>query len=164
MRKATDTRVNSLQVEPSLPQSRSIIRVDFTGRQSKPQPDAGGAANVLPPTKATSRGTTTCPCCGNAVQVDKPLVSLDTNTISWKGQTRAVTAGAQTTIVDRLVTRTPGAVSFDALVEAIWGFNDPPETANKVIAVQVCKLRKTLAPLGIEVRNAHNLGYYLVIL
>lgn len=49
--------------------------------------------------------------------------------------------------------------THEQLYEAVWGGGQ--ERCAHIVKVTVCKLRKKLCPLGIDVRNEWNTGYFI---
>lgn len=99
-----------------------------------------------------------CPCCGTPIH--QPVsVSLDTNVISTAiGSAKLEPKCVE--VVEALLRKFPGSVRFDTLGLAIWGQRYWDLTENAV-RVQVCKTRRAIAPLGLEIHSATNAGYRL---
>jgi DNA-binding response OmpR family regulator len=64
-------------------------------------------------------------------------------------------------ILEALLMRRDRVIARDALVEAIYGFDD--EIESNTLEAQVSRLRKKLAELGgnVEIRSMRGIGYIL---
>ena len=92
-----------------------------------------------------------CPCCGQPVTVDRPLVDLPTNLIKFRGRELLLhPRGAE--IADVLAGAYPAGVTKDDLIRRVWGPH-PPRHEHKVNE-HVGRLRWGLAPVGLTVTTA----------
>jgi len=104
--------------------------------------------------------STTCPCCGNAVKTDLPLVDLNTNCISFRGET--IRLGPSRAEMMALLTRQyPETVPHDKLIRGMWHYSGEPQEPSKVVQVQLCRTRKLLAAWGFGLRTVRNVGVRL---
>lgn len=103
---------------------------------------------------------TTCPCCGSVMETKVPVVDLNTNVISWGGKTTKLRpVGAE--LMAMLVRRSLGIVTFDTLMNGIWGDNEPTD-AYAALKVHLSHIRKALGPdSGIRIHNQPGVGYRL---
>ena len=102
-----------------------------------------------------------CPCCGAALNNQRMHVDLDTNTFLFREH--SVPLGpVQAEVLEVLVRRSPGVVSNDAMIRAVWGIDEPVH-AKKNVEVHIYKLRKHLAPAGVAIKNIFGVGYQLVV-
>jgi two-component system OmpR family response regulator len=64
-------------------------------------------------------------------------------------------------ILEALLMRRDRVISRDALIEAIYGFDD--EIESNTLEAQVSRLRKKLSELGgnVEIRSMRGIGYIL---
>lgn len=99
-----------------------------------------------------------CPCCGQATPDNGALlVSLDTNQITRAGVTVGVTP-QQAELVHIL--RAGRVVRHDTIASKMYGAGEPP--LENTIKVQISRLRRSLAPLGISIENVRAVGYRLI--
>ena len=112
----------------------------------------------------TSRGSlaVTCPTCGSVTHRDRPLVDLNTNTVTYRGATREVRPPQVVELIYILNERWPRAVSYIAIADAMWGYNVPTQM-RAGIATHVCWARKELKPFGIGIQIESGRGYRMVL-
>lgn len=105
--------------------------------------------------------TNRCPCCNALVDTDKILVDLNTNAISYGGQTAIVNAKtAEMAAV--LAAGSPNAVGFDALISGMWGAFGKRKNKRKLLGSYALFLRNAIRPLRLELYCIRGLGYRLV--
>ncbi len=76
---------------------------------------------------------------------------------------RAVLTGTRRVILGALALRAGRVVSFDGLVDVVWG-HDPPRTATKTLHSHVARLRQALAAVrAAPVVSTRDLGYVLEV-
>jgi DNA-binding response OmpR family regulator len=99
-----------------------------------------------------------CPCCGGEVpQTDRPLVSLDTNTISAAGKT-AVLSGREAEVAHLLARAMPFTLDTERLISGIYG-GVPADDAYNCIKNFVRLLRRKVEPLGLTIVNTYGKGH-----
>lgn len=101
-----------------------------------------------------------CPCCGQNAAVKRPLVSLDDNTIAWRG--RLSVTGQRAEILSILAGHFGNAVSHDTIISKLHGAGDEPMDALNGVCVQVSYLRKVLPRIGLTIKTVWGRGYALV--
>lgn len=102
-----------------------------------------------------------CPTCGQDVAGDKVLVTLDSNTLTYKGHSVKLTRGeADAALV--LARAMPRPVGYDSMITQIYGANDTPNTVQKCLQVWVCHLRKKLEPLGLAIETVLSRSYCMM--
>lgn len=100
-----------------------------------------------------------CPCCGRALPVDEQLRVDPAGIVVRRGRYATLTKQEQSLFLSlhgaagRLRTRE------QLLSDLYWQEADEPEI--KIIDVFVCKLRKKLKPLGVDIVTAWGRGYRL---
>ncbi len=104
--------------------------------------------------------TTTCPLCGNeAPSVAGVQVCLETNTALVDGQQIKLT-GREAEILFVLADMSPHVVGKDFLLERLYAHH-ADEPASKVFDVHVCRLRRKLAGIDIDIRTIWGRGWQL---
>ena len=105
--------------------------------------------------------TNTCRCCG------APLVDLDA---TWSVEDRIITARGQQCRLTRIpaeifnilwINRARKSVFRDALFNAVWGLDPNGGPGVNVLQVHICRIRRSLAPLGLTITSGIE-GYRLV--
>ena len=107
---------------------------------------------------------TRCPCCGQPVDTDDLLVSLDANTASRNGQTVHLTP--QLAVLAYVLNKArPGMVEHDSLVDAIYGRSaDITSEQPKLVArVLLSQNRRLLKSLGVSIVPVYGEGYRMVV-
>lgn len=104
--------------------------------------------------------TTVCPCCGQGVIVNRPLINLDLNVISFNGRI-AVLTGREAEIVFVLAREMPHSVSHAKLEDAVWGPHRGLMARN-LVSVMMTHVRPKLVPLNLRIVTIHGRGYRLV--
>ena len=99
---------------------------------------------------------THCPCCGQGVDSDGLLFSLDTNRVSRLGcEVRLQPMEAE--VLDVLLRRHPQRTSLGMLRQAIYGAQEGPPT-NLSLRTTVSHLRSFLGALGVFLETYRDLG------
>lgn len=102
-----------------------------------------------------------CPCCRQSIPDELGLVvSLDSNTAAARGQCVKLPPD-KTVIAYALARAAPGAVTYEKLIDAVWGY-DSPLSALTILKTHVWALRRALEPLGYGVVAVWKYGYRLV--
>ncbi len=101
-----------------------------------------------------------CPACGQPVNGDELIVSLDTNSISRWGQVIKLPPQA-TEIMHAIKMDHPNACRPTTIQRRIYGGGEWPEDADNVLNVYVSKIRRLIAPLGVTIQRYHSRGYRL---
>jgi DNA-binding response OmpR family regulator len=88
---------------------------------------------------------------------------VGTNEVTVAGQ-KAFLRRREALILEALLMRRDRVVTRDALIEAIYGFDD--EIESNTLEAQVSRLRKKLSELGgnVEIRSMRGIGYILRML
>lgn len=103
----------------------------------------------------------TCPCCGQNMRVDRPLLDLNNNVLVFRDN--AVKLGPQPAeLAAILLEAYPRTVPRGVIIERLWGVREPA-FADNIVRINTCRLRKKLAPLGISVEALPKIGLRLVI-
>lgn len=106
---------------------------------------------------AAGATSSNCPCCGAALQNQRAIVDLNTNSFVFRG--RAIRMRPrEAELLSLLVARAPAIVTHDSLIAALWGQAEPG-CAEKNIQVQICRLRKYLKGTGASILTTHDVGY-----
>ncbi len=85
-----------------------------------------------------------CPCCNQPVRTGQvPVESL----------LECPLTPIELDIIDKLVTRYPGTVRRDALLEYVYAFRKEPENSLNSLKVALSKLRKKLPAYGWKIVN-----------
>lgn len=103
--------------------------------------------------------TCACPTCGQDLPRDDTL-RVDDAGIVVRGGHFACLTPQEACLLDRLRAARGGVVSKASLMAALYPL-EADEAEIKIIDVFVCKLRKKLAPLGVEIGTAWGRGYRL---
>lgn len=101
-----------------------------------------------------------CPTCGQPLPDDDALRVDDAGIVVRGGHFACLTA-QEAGVFDRLRMARGGVVSKTSLMAALYPL-EADEAEIKIIDVFVCKLRRKLAPLGVEIGTAWGRGYRLV--
>lgn len=72
----------------------------------------------------------------------------------------ALLTGRETDVLTALARAFPRIVSKERIMDALYG-DQPEEPYMKIVDVFICKLRKKLAPIGVEIDTARGIGYGL---
>lgn len=105
---------------------------------------------------------TTCPCCGTKVERDKPLVDLNSNTVSFHGAARVTPLTAEMIFV--LAKDFERFVPLERIVTRVYGGRDDVETPANIIRVMRSRAKHALAEAGLKIESQYGVGYRLVSL
>ena len=86
-----------------------------------------------------------------------PLVVSEDGQLSYRGQSTWLSPTVRL-LFQALADRLGSAVSLETLIRQVWP-NGPPSSSS--IRVQIFRLRRSIAPLGLEIRNVQGKGYVL---
>ncbi len=103
-----------------------------------------------------------CPTCGQQIAPLQRLLSLEANTVTRFGRV-AKLPPQQAEILHVLLKRQPRTVSSADICAAIYANGDGPDHEAQVVRVQMWKMRRHLAPLGVRIETIHGSGYRLVL-
>lgn len=107
--------------------------------------------------------TCACPACGQPVpDVSSLLVGELGTAVARLGRSARLSVG-QARILAILRDRYPSPVAHGDVVDAIYGDASEPLDVHRGLRVQVMRLRRRLAPLGVSVRSVHGMGYALAL-
>lgn len=101
-----------------------------------------------------------CPCCGAAMNLKKPRVDLNTNTLMF-GNSTVELEPKEALLAEILMRRSPGTVTRDELIMHAWPDGEP-EVAETGLKVRLCYLRRKATLLGLKIVNVHSVGYRVV--
>ncbi|MBA7477442.1 hypothetical protein ES707_12853 [subsurface metagenome] len=95
-----------------------------------------------------------------ALSVGNVELQVGTNEVTVAGQ-KAFLRRREALILEALLMRRDRVIARDALIEAIYGFDD--EIESNTLEAQVSRLRKKLSNLGgnVEIRSMRGIGYIL---
>ncbi len=102
-----------------------------------------------------------CPCCGQNFYFDKPTVSLELNSVSFRGRTIYLTR-TLTEMAFAFAEAMPRTLTRDALFDRVWGCTDTDYTS-KTIDVCLMRLREHLSGLGLSIETIRNTGWRMVV-
>jgi len=108
---------------------------------------------------------TLCPCCGQRVDTDSLLVSLETNTVSRRGHT-ATLSPTHIEILHKLQQTYPLPATHESLDNALYGkttLNSRSEQPKLVVRVHISQMRRALRAMGIEIEPVYGVGYRMVV-
>lgn len=103
---------------------------------------------------------THCPCCGSSIQVDRPIVDLDSNTITF-GELRARVRPKVAEFVHVLSAKWPGAVRRSAIIADVWGGVEPPNSEN-CVRLLAYQSRQAMAGWPFTVTGSQSRGFRLL--
>lgn len=102
----------------------------------------------------------TCPCCRQALLHSAELIVDDSGILVRNGRFAALTR-MEFALFNALNAAQPRIRSKEQLLNDLYGLQiEEPEI--KIIDVLVCKVRKKLQPLGVEVQTVWASGYRLL--
>lgn len=101
-----------------------------------------------------------CPCCGQDLPEAGDLRIDDAGIVVFGGRFATLTQ-AEAEILGQLRAARGNAVSRQSLLAALYPI-EADEADIKIIDVFVCKLRRKLKPLGLEIGTAWGRGYRFV--
>ena len=105
--------------------------------------------------------TTTCPCCGGFVRADRPLVDLNSNSVSFRGQTVKLEP-QETELLSLIAGSYPAPTHRDRIISRMWGTLEP-DYAYNIVSVRIGRLRKKIKHLGLTLEPVHSFGPRLII-
>ena len=99
-----------------------------------------------------------CPCCGGpAPKVEKPMVCLNSNTISARGKVIRV-SGREAEVASLLVDAMPLPMQSESIIERVYG-GQPADDAYHCVKTYVRRLKTKLAPLGLRINSFYGRGH-----
>jgi DNA-binding response OmpR family regulator len=100
-----------------------------------------------------------CPLCGQPI-TDLPVTIYRERGMAVAGGKFALLTGSETDVLTILARAFPRIVTKQAIMDGLYGDqNEEPDI--KIVDVFICKLRKKIAPLGVEIDTAWGNGYGL---
>lgn len=104
-----------------------------------------------------------CPCCKQGIPDDGEVrIDLDGGFVVAHGAVARLTEG-EFNLFLLLWQRRPRMVTREQLMsEAYWLRNDQDEPEMKIIDVLICKVRKKLSSIGIEIDTVWGRGYRIL--
>jgi len=109
--------------------------------------------------------TVPCPCCGTPISPndERLLVADDVGIVVANGQIAHLTP-AEMSLLVALREAAPAVLSKERLLaQTNRDLTGRDDREIKIVDVWVCKLRKKLVPLGVEIATSWGQGYRLVI-
>jgi DNA-binding response OmpR family regulator len=104
---------------------------------------------------------TQCPCCGT--EVERPfIVDLYTNAVV-RGDRRVRLQPTQAVLLHTIAKKYPAGARMAELLVAVYGGIDGPANPMEATRVQICNVRKKIAPLGLGITNQFAVGYRFVV-
>lgn len=104
--------------------------------------------------------TNLCPCCGQPLP-DTDDLRIDPSGIVVRWGEYATLTRQEFDILEALRSAAPRMMTKEALLAALYQLrSDEPEI--KIIDVWICKLRKKLKPLGVNIETVWGRGYRLL--
>jgi DNA-binding winged helix-turn-helix (wHTH) protein len=100
-----------------------------------------------------------CPCCGQSVDTSDIMLSLESNVIA-RGSRLLRLSPMEAEMMALLLQRHPNRVTIDHFWRAIYGRTEGPDS-DMSLRTSICKLRKQIRPLGIEVESYYSRGVRL---
>lgn len=101
-----------------------------------------------------------CPLCGQPIH-DMPVTVYRERCMAVADGRFALLTGSETEVLTALARAFPRIVTKEALMDALYALKPDEEPEIKIIDVFICKLRKKLKPLGVEIDTAWGRGYGL---
>lgn len=98
-----------------------------------------------------------CPLCGSEVEI--PLTLLHERGMVVANGKFAMLTGHEAMLLQKLSEVFPRMLSKEAILEWMYQINPDKEPEIKIVDVYICKIRKKIKPLGIEI-DAHRGGGY----
>lgn len=103
-----------------------------------------------------------CPCCGQSVtEAETLLVSLDTNAASRLGNVVQLEP-RMAELLFALRERFPKPLTMAGAIKALVGIGREPRNVETLVKVQISRLRRALAPLGVMIETRYTAGWRLV--
>lgn len=102
----------------------------------------------------------TCPVCGGEIR-NAPATLVEDRGMVVANGSFAVLTGSETTILRELIARFPAVASKERLYNALYALDIDGGAQEKIVDVMICKIRKKLAPLGIEITTSWGQGFAL---
>lgn len=100
-----------------------------------------------------------CPVCGGGLPA-MPLTILPERGMVVANGAFVSMPPSEMTVLEALVERWPNVVTKEAIMECLY-LLEQDEAFIKIIDVYVCKIRKKIKPLGIEIQTHWGRGYSL---
>ena len=101
-----------------------------------------------------------CPCCGQPAQFPRVTVSLDFNSLSFRGQV-VFLPRQMTEIASVLAGRMPGICTREALIARAWGVRFVDDCA---VRVGVSRLRRLIKRIGLAIESIRGVGWRLIVI
>lgn len=102
-----------------------------------------------------------CPCCGSAVdRQDRPLISLDSNTMSAGAHTIRLSA-REAELMTVLAEMMPVPVHMERIAARVYG-GSPIDDPYDNIKVYIHRLRKKVHLLGLSITTVWGKGHALI--
>ncbi|AKR54952.1 DNA-binding response regulator [Youhaiella tibetensis] len=95
---------------------------------------------------------------GSQVSFGPVLLDLNTRTASFEGKPLDIPA-RELSVLETLMLKAGKVVAKEAIIQSLSAFDD--DLSTNAVEQYASRLRKRLAPLGLTVRTARGLGYYL---
>lgn len=103
-----------------------------------------------------------CPLCGQQVQ-DLPVSILPERGMVVANGRFATLTGSEMQVLEAIVRRAPAIATRAHLMDDLYALRAGDEPLEKIIDVFVCKVRKKLSAVGVEIVTHRGKGYSLAI-
>ena len=100
------------------------------------------------------------PVCGGEIR-DAPATLIEERGIVVAGDSFALLTGTETIVLRELITRYPDIASKERIHHTMYAMDRDGGALEKIVDVMICKLRKKISPLGIEITTSWGRGYGL---
>lgn len=105
-----------------------------------------------------------CPCCGAALPSNVPWVwDLASGTLTTQAGSTRFTRPSEIKLLDALIVARKHFISKDDAIFALYEYRDEPEHTDNILHVVTCRMRKSLAAIGVEIVAEHGRGYRIVL-
>jgi DNA-binding response OmpR family regulator len=101
-----------------------------------------------------------CPTCGQDIPHLQVFIDLGSNRVTRFGR-EVKLRPQEAALLVALVRASPGMLSHDGMILAIWGDFDVPDAAYQALQLYIHRLRRKVAGLGLEIRTHIGEGYSL---
>lgn len=101
-----------------------------------------------------------CPVCGRDIP-QSPAVFVEDRGIVVANGCFAVLTGTEGQIMQKLIQSFPNVADKEKIHEALYAFDPDGGAEPKIVDVLICKLRKKLTPLGVDITTSWGRGYAL---
>lgn len=104
----------------------------------------------------------TCPVC-QARHAPALDVTIDVDRLLRNGVDSGHITNQRMQMLRTLITAYPAIVTRERMMDALWGSYDCALTANKVMDVHICHIRKQIKPLGLSIEVLWRIGWRMIV-